>query len=461
MSKETRGGLQKYCSAKLSNKFSREKMNRILPALKISQLVTQYLSTVSVHALVLFRPEPLDRIAIGHYAGVLQFSFWEGSTMTRPNLLKNFVPLSVILLGLILGLAACKLTSGGGGLAPPPSGSTEYLFATSNNQVWSFNINTTTGALSGPASITGPGLSEGIVGNPAGTFLYVSDAVNDQVHVYTISTSGTLSEIGSSPYTVGTPSNNLNSAAGLAMDPAGKVLYAADQLNNDVAGFTVGSNGALTAATNSPFATSTTPTQVVVDASSQFVYAPDFNNVQGGISAFTLSSVSTGNLVPAGFSPFTTDLNGGPLGVATTGSFLYVTEQNKNVVVGLSISSPTGALAQLPNSAYAAGSQPTGIVVSPSGKYVYVANNGDATISGYQVNADGSLSAMANSPFAATVAPWYLAIDPSGKFLYASNPGSGTITGFTISSTGALAQFSGSATTAGTQPVSLTVVTVP
>jgi 6-phosphogluconolactonase len=382
--------------------------------------------------------------------------------MMRFKQRKHFGLLFVTLLALILGLAACKLTSGGGGLAPPPSGSMEYLFATSKNQVWSFNINTTTGALSGPASITGPALSEGIVGNPAGTFLYVSDSVNDQVHVYTISTSGTLSEIGSSPYTVGTPSNTLNSAAGLAMDSAGKVLYAADQLNNDVAGFTVNSSGALTAATNSPFATSTTPTQVVVDASSQFVYVPDFNNVQGGISAFTLSSVSTGNLVPvAGFSPFTTDLNGGPLGVATIGRFLYVTEQNKNVVVGLSISSPTGALAPLPNSPYAAGSQPTGIVVSPSGKYVYAANNGDATISGYQVNADGSLSAMANSPFAATVAPWYLAIDPSGKFLYATNPGNGTITGFTISSTGALAQFSGSATTAGTQPVSLTVVTVP
>ena len=383
--------------------------------------------------------------------------------MMRFSQRKKFGLLFVTLLGSILGLAACKLTNGGGGFAPPPSGSTEYLFATSKSQVWSFNINTTTGALSGPASITGPALSQGIVANPAGTFLYVSDSVNDQVHVYTISTSGTLSEIGSSPYTVGTPSAGTNSAAGLAMDSGGNFLFAADALNNDVAAFKVtSSTGALAAVTNSPFATASTPTQVVVDASAQFVYVPDFNDGRGGVSAFTLSSVSTGNLVPVpGFSPFYTKSSGGPLGVATTGQFLYVSEQNANEVAALSITSGTGGLIPIAPEYYATGSQPTGIVLSPSGKYLYVANNGGTTISGYQVNADGSLSEMASSPFAATVAPWYLAIDPSGKFLYTTNPAANTITGFTINSSGALAQFSGSATTAGTQPVSLTVVTVP
>ena len=145
-----------------------------------------------------------------------------------------------------------------------------------------------------------PGLlSQGIVADPAGKFLYVSDAVTDQVHVFSISASGGLSEISGSPYTVGTP-GGLTSAPGMAMDSAGKFLYVTDLSNNDVAGFTVNSStGALTAMNPATFATSTTPVQVVVDSSNKYVYVSDYNDVLGGVSAFSLDSTS-GVLTPVG-----------------------------------------------------------------------------------------------------------------------------------------------------------------
>jgi len=232
-------------------------------------------------------------------------------------------------------------------------------------------------------------------------------------------------------------------------------------LNSHVAAFKVtSSTGALTAVTNSPFATSTTPVQVVVDASGKFVYASDFGSgVLGGVSEFTLGS--SGALTPVSGSPFNTE-NGGPFGVATTGQFVYVTEKNASQVAALSITAGTGGLAPLAPEYYATGNQPTGVVVAvtQSGKYLYVANDGDSTISAYSVGSSGALTAI-GSPLT-TTQPYYLAVDPLGKFLYATNPLNGTITGYTINSTtGALTQFSGTATAAGTQPVSLTVVTVP
>jgi 6-phosphogluconolactonase (cycloisomerase 2 family) len=250
------------------------------------------------------------------------------------------------------------------------------------------------------------------------------------------------------------------------MDSAGKFLFAADDANNAIASFTVNSStGALTAVSNSPFTTGTTtePVQLAVDASNSFVYSSDVASVVGGVSAFTLTSSggSAGALTAVPGTPFTTILSGQPVGLATAGKFLYVSEEAAGRLEALSINN-TGSLAPTPNSPYTTGNGPVGVVIAPSGKFLYVADVNDNTISGYTVDStSGELTAMSNSPFATTASPWYLAIDPSGKFLYATNPNDGTITGFTIdSTTGALTQFSGAATAAGTQPVALRVVTV-
>ena len=365
-------------------------------------------------------------------------------------------------------LAACGAGSGGGTIiTPPPASSAPYLFTASNGQVWSFAVNSSTGALGSGTSVAVSGLlSQGIVADPAGKFLYVSDAAADQVHVFSISSNGSLTEIGGSPYTVGTPGGQ-TSASGEAMDSNGKFLYVTDLSNNDVAGFTVNSStGALTAMNPATFPTGTTPVQVVVDSSNSYVYVSDYNDVLGGIFAFSLDSTS-GVLTPVpGSSPFSLPtLNAGAIGLATTGQYVYVAEQNYGNVAGLSIISGTGGLNTLISSPFAAGNGPTGVVIAPSGKFLYAANYTDATISAYSVDSTaGGLTAVTNSPFTATAAPWYLAIDPSGKFLYATNPGSSdnSISGFTINtSTGTLSQFSGSPTAAGTQPVALTVVNVP
>jgi 6-phosphogluconolactonase len=357
-------------------------------------------------------------------------------------------------------LGACGGGTGGKHYPPPPpSSSAEYLFATGNSQVLTFGVTASTGALGTPQSVTGPNSSLSILTDPAGKFLYVSDSENDEVHVFSINaTSGALTEISGSPYVIGSSSGG---GAGLAMDPAGKFLFATDQFADDVAAFSVNSStGALTAVMGSPFPTGSQPARAVVDATGKFLYVSDFNDPLGGISAFTIGS--SGGLTPiSGSSPFATLVNGGPGSLVTVGQFVYVGENNLNQVVALSINSSTGGLSTVAGSPYPTGSGPTSLALDPTGKYLYVANSQSSTISAFTVNAtNGTLTEMGASPFTAGSAPLNLAMDTSGKFLYATNPTANTITGFTLDSTGALTPFTGQPFAAGTGTTSLTVVTI-
>ena len=170
----------------------------------------------------------------------------------------------------------------------------------------------------------------------------------------------------------------------------------------------------------------------------------------------------------SGSSPFNTVLNGGPFGLATTGAYLFSSENSQiaNSVAGLSITSGTGGLGLIPGSPFptgaVSGNEAAGVAVTPSGKYLYVANSTENSISAYSISSsNGALTALNGSPFTVTSEPWALVIDSTGSFLYASNPNDGTITGFTISSsTGALARFSGTPTAIGNAVVPLTIATV-
>jgi 6-phosphogluconolactonase len=81
-----------------------------------------------------------------------------------------------------------------------------------------------------------------------------------------------------------------------------------------------------------------------------------------------------------------------------------------------------GSIAPLSIASVPTGVTPTGMVSDPSGRYVYVVNSGDATISQYSVGTGGSLVALSPAvvriagPF--QFAGFALSIDPRGQFLY-------------------------------------------
>jgi 6-phosphogluconolactonase (cycloisomerase 2 family) len=118
-----------------------------------------------------------------------------------------------------------------------------------------------------------------------------------------------------------------------------------------------------------------------------------------------------------------TDVSGGP----TSPSYAYVTsasydETQPDAVYQYAVGTD-GTLTSLSTASITAGRIPTSVVSDPAGRYVYVVNYGDETISQYVVGTGGGLVPLSPvfvsvvQPFP-TIAGYAASIDPSGRFLY-------------------------------------------
>jgi sugar lactone lactonase YvrE len=150
--------------------------------------------------------------------------------------------------------------------------------------------------------------------------------------------------------------------------------------------------------------------------------------------------------------------------VDPSGKFVYVANSGSNTVSGFMIDS-NGALISLGNP-FSLGNHatnPRSVAVDPSGKFVYVANLGTGNVSGFTIASNGALTLIAGSPFTVPGGrvppqPRSVAVDPSGKFVYVANQNKNNVSGFTIDAvTGALTAITGSPFTTGSFPVSVAV----
>jgi DNA-binding beta-propeller fold protein YncE len=81
-----------------------------------------------------------------------------------------------------------------------------------------------------------------------------------------------------------------------------------------------------------------------------------------------------------------------------------------------SSSGTLSAVKAVSGSLFAAGTEPVGAAVDPTGKFVYVANNASNNLSAYTINSStGALTAIGGSPFAAGTGPWSIAVLPRSQ----------------------------------------------
>lgn len=251
--------------------------------------------------------------------------------------------------------------------------------------------------------------------------------------------SGALSALVGSPFSTGP----LSVPAGLGTAPGSSTafLYAADAGSID--GFSVNpTTGLPTAILGSPFASGTN-LWLAVDPGGKFLYSTD-QDLPGGIFGFTIGSTGALSLVSG--SPFTipgqTVSNSQPVGIVNTGTFVYAGLSATNQIVAFSIVSGTGALTPVPGSPFAAGTSPDLLVLARSGSFLYARNATDGTISGYSINPiSGVLAPITGSPF--QIPGGTMTTDPCGHYLYVT--GAGGTRAFSIDSTsGTLSEVSGS-----------------
>ncbi len=173
-----------------------------------------------------------------------------------------------------------------------------------------------------------------------------------------------------------------------------------------VFGFSVGSGGALTALSGSPFAAGVKPSAIASDAASAHVYVTDFSSAH--VFGYTATA---GNLTPIAGSPFPAGNQPSAVAVDTAYPYAYVTNSQDSNVTAYSIAS-SGALSSI--GTYATGLQPVAIGIDPSTEhFLYTINFLDNTVSGFDMNTtSGTLLDSQNSPFPSNNQPTAAAAIP-------------------------------------------------
>jgi len=280
-------------------------------------------------------------------------------------------------------------------------------------EIVEYAINPTTGALTSMTTTTPPDDPTSLVIGPSGNFLYVTSHGSSAVMAYSIAANGTLTAVSGSPFAV--PATNCgafceNTADQIVYDSQEGTLYVDMDYSWYVATFTVNSTTGVLTWVNNGTGVQCGPSSVSLDTTGKFVYVTDA--CSANVNGFTATTSDTSEpLTPIAGSPF------------------------------------------------AAGGTPNGSVAEPTGKYFYVLNSGDNTVSGYTVNStSGALTQLGSSPFAitdGTTSPNQIIVDPSGLYLYVSsadyNGSEGGLTQFSINlTTGNLTQVSSTPILPGT-----------
>jgi len=356
----------------------------------------------------------------------------------------------------LLGLTACGSFFSTCHMCPPVPKSQHFVYTANagGNQstVSALSASPSTGqltALPGSPYNTGSG-SIALASDPVRGRLYVVNSQSGNISGFSIDlNSGALTPVASSPFSAESGMNSL------AVTPDGNFLYAVSGSSANLWGFSIDSGGALTPTGLLPTlitAAAANSSSVVIDPVGKYVYTITATSSTASIYGFSRDS-ATGTVTP---------LAGFPVAIAglankaefdRAGKFLLVTGTNEFGTKGgieiFSFDSSSGSLTLVAGPVQV-GTDPAGAALDSSGKYAYVPNTADASISAFALDgSSGALTAVAGSPFASggngnINGPLGIAASSAGAYLYVCNA-SNNVSVFSINSgTGSLSAIQGS-----------------
>jgi 6-phosphogluconolactonase len=130
-----------------------------------------------------------------------------------------------------------------------------------------------------------------------------------------------------------------------------------------------------------------------------------------------------------------------------------------NSVSAYRIDNKTAVATVLVGSPYVAGNSPSGAVVTAAGQFLYVANQGDGTISLFSINSSsGALTeVLPRTSVAGMISPGPMTMDSGGSFLFVGDQVTNAIFSFKIGASGALTPVS--SLSVGSSPAGLVLTT--
>ncbi len=316
----------------------------------------------------------------------------------------------------------------------PTSGNFLYSSNFGDGKVAEFARNVTTGALTfksavAAGSVNGP---MGIANGPSAKFLYVTNSADGNVREFKInSTTGALTAIGGSPVAAG------SSPQWIAVTPNAQFAYVANSGDGTISPYTVdATTGALTA-NGSAFSSVLLKTPAAAVASNSWLYVTD--SAKGTIVSFPIGV--TGTLSAGTATSLGTGAMPGPVIMDPLGTFVYATDQNSGLVYFLTVGTGVLTLVALYTPSIT-GEGGVAIATTPLGsKFIFVANQlaVPPSITMFFVYGDGTLGPPVPFSDPSLGLPTGLIVDPTGSFLYVANQGKGTVSRFSIdATTGAL-----------------------
>jgi hypothetical protein len=349
--------------------------------------------------------------------------------------------------GITFGSSTC--TPSGGGIGQGGGGGTAdaFLYLADAGGVQGFTLNASAGTLTDIANpITG------IPNDPnywtviaQKQYMYIGYPGIGEIYGFTISATGALTGIAGSPFSAAYLSGStLGGSQAMITNPAGTLLFVLNPTGNAVYVYSIGTSGALTQAGSAqplPFE----PLNLAVDGLGKYLYV---SNTSGGatteIAAYSIGTGGTLTVVPN--SPFVStggnlnyalaQMQGDPSGAYMIGTTASITNSDLNLYV-LAIQSD-GEITPVTNSPFQTKYSPGSIAVQPSpgGTLVYSLSSTNLgvinPIEGYQINlTTGALSAIAGSPF--TDVGGAAQFDQSGQFLFVvEDPGAASTTAMDV-----------------------------
>lgn len=287
----------------------------------------------------------------------------------------------------------------------------------------------------GTLAVSGTGVKAGqipiaLAVDPAGKFLFVANqGTSSDV------TSGTISVFAISGTTLGPPVNfptelpaavSGSGPSAVAVSPVGNYLYVANQFSNNVQSYSFNASGTLTLIATYPAGTnpsglafsrcaglasnSVTASCTVPDDNNLFVSNSGSNNisifsaciqVSGTCNAAngTLTELPSGSPVAAGVGPAT-------ILVDRTSDYVYAVDRGSNQVSEYQYSPATGVLTPLGATVSGGASVFSGGITanlannSTTFNWIVITNNGSSSVSPFKVPATGKLIALSSGQFA-------------------------------------------------------------
>jgi 6-phosphogluconolactonase len=304
---------------------------------------------------------------------------------------------------------------GGGGGGGGGTGTTTNLVYTANSltsTVSGFSIGTST-LTSAPSMPYTLGFSpQASVMTIANTFLYVAGP--GAIYAYNVASDGSL--------TAPTAGAGQVVVYALAMDvtPDGNWLIALDGTTTQLDVFAINkTTGALALTATAPYSITTStvqPKMVKVSSGGNLIFAALGT---GGDLVFTFNTTTGAAALSQTLGPVSTQTSDNALAVDSTTSFLYIARSGTKGGLAVYSIGAAGLLTSVAGSPFAAGTQPLAVAVNSTGKFAYVANGSDGTVSGYSL-VSGVATPLSGSPYASGATVASIAIDRTGTYLLAA-----------------------------------------